>query len=113
VDGDEHHTGGGRDMVRRGPHFRAPDHPAARRGDAHQRPAPVVAGDLAGRVIPPGPENPLKARWMGFNGGAGIHGTNDVGSLGNRASHGCVRMAIPDVKQLYAKVDVGTPVYIL
>jgi hypothetical protein len=71
------------------------------------------AGDFAGRVIPPGPDNPLKARWMGFNGGAGIHGTNDTWSLGNRASHGCVRMAISDVKRLYAKVDVGTPVYIL
>ena len=37
------------------------------------------AGDLAGKSIPPGPDNPLKARWMGFNGGAGIHGTAEVG----------------------------------
>ena len=35
------------------------------------------AGDLAGKVIPPGPDNPLQARWMGFNGGAGIHGTSE------------------------------------
>jgi lipoprotein-anchoring transpeptidase ErfK/SrfK len=70
------------------------------------------AGKLAGRVIPPGPQDPLKARWMGFNGGAGIHGTDAVGSLGSAASHGCIRMAIPDVIQLYKQVDVGDPVYI-
>lgn len=70
------------------------------------------AGDLAGQTIPPGPENPLKARWMGFNGGAGIHGTDDIASLGTAASRGCVRMSIPDVIELYDKVDVGDPVYI-
>jgi len=70
------------------------------------------AGDLAGRVIPPGPEDPLKARWIGFNGGAGIHGTDDDGSIGSAASHGCVRMHIPDVIDLYKQVDVGNPVYI-
>jgi lipoprotein-anchoring transpeptidase ErfK/SrfK len=70
------------------------------------------AGDLAGKVIPPGPDNPIKARWMGIYNGAGIHGTSDVGSLGSAASHGCVRMAIPDVEDLYDRVDVGTPVYI-
>jgi lipoprotein-anchoring transpeptidase ErfK/SrfK len=70
------------------------------------------AGKLAGKVIPPGPQDPIKARWMGFNGGAGIHGTDNVGSLGSAASHGCVRMAIPDVEELYDQVDVGTPVYV-
>jgi lipoprotein-anchoring transpeptidase ErfK/SrfK len=71
------------------------------------------AGALAGRTIPPGPEDPLKARWMGFDGSAGIHGTEDVSSLGTAASHGCIRMAVPDVEQLYAKVQVHTPVYII
>ena len=71
------------------------------------------AGDLAGTVVPGGsPENPLKARWMGIFDGAGIHGTDDVGSLGTAASHGCVRMAVPDVIELYDQVDVGTPIYI-
>ena len=70
------------------------------------------AGDLAGTTVPPGPDNPLKARWMGIYNGAGIHGTDDVGSLGSAASHGCVRMAIPDVIELYDQVDVGTPIYI-
>ena len=70
------------------------------------------AGELAGKVIPPGPENPIKARWMGIYNGAGIHGTDAVSSLGTAASHGCIRMAIPDVVELYEKVGVGTPVYI-
>jgi lipoprotein-anchoring transpeptidase ErfK/SrfK len=70
------------------------------------------AGSLAGQDIPPGPSNPLKARWMGIFDGAGIHGTDDIGSLGSAASHGCVRMAIDDVIDLYDRVDVGTPVYV-
>jgi lipoprotein-anchoring transpeptidase ErfK/SrfK len=71
------------------------------------------AGDLAGTVVPGGvPENPLKERWMGIFDGAGIHGTDDVASLGTAASHGCVRMSIPDVIELYDQVDVGTPIYI-
>ena len=70
------------------------------------------AGDLAGRSIPPGPDNPLKARWMGIANGAGIHGTSDIGSLGSAASHGCVRMSEPDVIDLFDRVEVGTPVYI-
>jgi len=70
------------------------------------------AGSLAGQSIPPGPSNPLKARWMGIYDGAGIHGTDDLGSLGTAASHGCVRMSIPDVEELYDQVEVGTPIYI-
>ena len=70
------------------------------------------AGSLAGQVIPPGPSDPLKARWMGIFNGAGIHGTDELGSLGSAASHGCIRMAIPDVIELYNQTPVGTPVFI-
>ena len=71
------------------------------------------AGDLAGKVIPGGrSDNPLKARWMGIYDGAGIHGTADEGSLGSSASHGCIRMAVPEVKELYRRVEVRTPVFI-
>jgi lipoprotein-anchoring transpeptidase ErfK/SrfK len=70
------------------------------------------AGDLAGQVIPPGPEDPIKARWLGIFEGAGIHGTEETWSLGTAASHGCVRMSIPDVEELYDRVEVGTPIYI-
>jgi lipoprotein-anchoring transpeptidase ErfK/SrfK len=71
------------------------------------------AGDLAGQVIPSDdPRNPIEARWMGIYDGAGIHGTDDVGSIGNAESHGCIRMRISEVKSLYDEVPVGAPVYI-
>ncbi|MDX6680932.1 MAG: L,D-transpeptidase ErfK/SrfK [Solirubrobacteraceae bacterium] len=71
------------------------------------------AGALAGRTIPPGdPQNPLEARWMGFHDGQGIHGTTDVNSLGTAASHGCIRMAVRDVKRLYREVKIGTPLFL-
>ena len=71
------------------------------------------AGSLAGTVVPGGvAENPLKARWMGIYDGAGIHGTDEVGTLGTAASHGCVRMSVPDVTELYDQVEVSTPIYI-
>ena len=76
-------------------------------------PKAAWAGDLAGTVVPGGtPQNPLKARWLGIYNGAGIHGTSDVGSLGSAASHGCIRMAVPDVIKVYDEVPVGSPVYI-
>jgi lipoprotein-anchoring transpeptidase ErfK/SrfK len=71
------------------------------------------AGSLAGTVVPGGTaENPLKARWLGIYDGAGIHGTDQTYSLGSAASHGCIRMAIPDVIELYDQVEVQTPIYI-
>ena len=71
------------------------------------------AGELAGQTIPPGdPRNALKARWMGFYSGQGIHGTDDIASLGETASHGCIRMSIKDVKELYDEVKEGTPVFV-
>jgi lipoprotein-anchoring transpeptidase ErfK/SrfK len=71
------------------------------------------AGSLAGTVVPGGtPQNPLKARWLGIFDGAGIHGTDQLYSLGTAASHGCIRMAIPDVISLYDQVPVGAPIYI-
>ena len=71
------------------------------------------AGDLAGTVIKgTDPENPIKARWLGIFDGAGIHGTDELSSLGSAASHGCSRMAIPDVIEVYNEVPVGAPIYI-
>ena len=42
----------------------------------------------------------------------GIHGTPADWSVGTRASHGCIRMHIPDVEKLYDQVSVGMPVQI-
>jgi lipoprotein-anchoring transpeptidase ErfK/SrfK len=71
------------------------------------------AGDLAGKVIAgDDPSNPIKARWLGIYDGVGIHGTADDASIGSNASHGCIRMHIPDVEKLYDEVPVGSTVYI-
>lgn len=71
------------------------------------------AGSLAGSVVPGGaPDNPLKARWLGIYDGVGIHGTSEDWSIGSRASHGCIRMHVSDVEDLYPRVPVGTKVLI-
>jgi lipoprotein-anchoring transpeptidase ErfK/SrfK len=71
------------------------------------------AGAYANETVAGGSaENPLKARWMGIVNGVGIHGTGIPGSIGTRASHGCIRMTVPDVIDLYPRVPVGTPVLI-
>ena len=66
------------------------------------------------KPVPPGPGNPLGTRWMGLNApGVGIHGTDEPASIGYSASHGCVRMQVPDAEWLFDHVEVGTTVYIL
>lgn len=71
------------------------------------------AGELAGTTVSGGSAaNPLKARWMGIAGGVGIHGTDQASSIGTRASHGCIRMHVRDVVELFRRVRVGTPVLI-
>jgi hypothetical protein len=63
--------------------------------------------------VPPGPGNPLGTRWMGLTAPlVGIHGTPDAASIGYSASHGCIRMLIPDADWLFDQVEVGTPVVI-
>lgn len=71
------------------------------------------AGELQGTTVEGGSaSNPLKARWMGIANGVGIHGTGDDYSIGSRASHGCIRMHVADVIDLFKRVSVGTPVLI-
>jgi lipoprotein-anchoring transpeptidase ErfK/SrfK len=83
--------------MQRNPWWRPPDSPWAR----------------GLKPIPPGPGNPLGTRWMGLSAaGVGIHGTPDDASIGYSASHGCIRMHIPDAEWLFNHVDVGTPVVI-
>jgi len=78
--------------------------------------SPWVDPELRGTVIKGGdPNNPLKARWLGVTApsdGVGIHGTADDASIGFAESHGCLRMHVDDVIELYAVVPVGTPIYI-
>jgi lipoprotein-anchoring transpeptidase ErfK/SrfK len=64
--------------------------------------------------IGPGYNNPLGLRAMPLNAsGVLIHGTANDGSIGTSASHGCIRMHMPDVIALFDMVEVKTPVYII
>jgi L,D-transpeptidase-like protein len=66
-----------------------------------------------GKVIAPGPHNPLGNRWMGLDlKGYGIHGTNAPSSIGKSASHGCIRMAKKDLEEIFSLVKVGDEVEI-
>ena len=71
------------------------------------------AGEMAGQQVAGGAaNNPLKARWMGVSGAVGIHGTGQPWTIGTRASHGCIRMTVPDVIDLFGRISIGTPVLI-
>jgi lipoprotein-anchoring transpeptidase ErfK/SrfK len=64
--------------------------------------------------VPPGPKNPLGVRaiylgWSEYR----IHGTNMPWSIGRAASSGCIRMLNTDVMDLFERVHIGAPVYVL
>ena len=83
----------------------------------HQLENPGWTNPKTSEVVPPGPDNPLGDRWIAFwtdgTNSIGFHGTPNRESVGQAASHGCVRMYNEDVRQLYAMVDVGTPVTVV
>jgi len=71
-------------------------------------------GDPLPKVVAPGPDNPLGryALRLGLPEYL-IHGTNQPYGVGQRVSHGCLRMYPEDIEELFAKVAVGTPVAII
>ncbi|HOZ55025.1 MAG TPA: L,D-transpeptidase [Clostridia bacterium] len=55
-------------------------------------------------------------RFMGINcpwGQFGMHGTPLEDSIGKKSSHGCIRIKIKDVEELYSFINVGTTVTII
>jgi lipoprotein-anchoring transpeptidase ErfK/SrfK len=94
---------------------------------------PVWEHPATGQRVPPGPGNPLGSRWIGFhrdcqgrrgfNGrenlvvegcvSAGFHGTPNRETVGQAASHGCVRLFDEHVRELFGLVQMGTPVTVL
>ena len=61
-----------------------------------------------GKVVPPGPANPLGTRWIGLSQkGYGIHGTDAPQSIGHARSQGCIRLRNDDVERLFARVRPG------
>ncbi|MEO1446737.1 MAG: L,D-transpeptidase [Cyanobacteria bacterium J06635_11] len=78
---------------------------------------PAWEHPFTGEVVPPGPDNPLGTRWIGFwsdgENSIGFHGTPDESVIGTAVSHGCVRMRNEDVLALYEQVSVDTLVTVL
>ncbi|HXJ34113.1 MAG TPA: L,D-transpeptidase [Candidatus Eisenbacteria bacterium] len=66
--------------------------------------------------VPPGLNNPLGLRWIGFANAhgwqVGFHGTTKTSALGRAVSHGCVRMSNHDVVEVYDRVKLGTEVVV-
>ncbi len=50
--------------------------------------------------------------FAGGNGQIGIHGTNDPAGIGSDVSHGCIRLANPQITKLARLLPLGTPVRI-
>jgi lipoprotein-anchoring transpeptidase ErfK/SrfK len=66
-----------------------------------------------GTVILSGKNNPIGTRWLGLSQkGYGIHGTNVPKSVGQAASHGCIRLRNRDVERLFSMVRIGDRVEI-
>lgn len=77
-------------------------------------PSPEVRRDFPNlpSVIKGGaPNNPMGVAAMTLsNGNYAIHGTNRPGSIGRAVSYGCIRMANRDIRDLFQRVGVRTPV---
>lgn len=63
------------------------------------------------------PDNPLGDYWLGFydtdlHSGYGIHGTDDVNSIGHESSDGCIRLRNEEVEILYRLLPPGTEVIV-
>jgi lipoprotein-anchoring transpeptidase ErfK/SrfK len=66
------------------------------------------------RFMAGGESNPLGARAMYLgNSLYRIHGTNQPSTIGTFVSSGCIRLANPDVEDLFSRVTVGTKVIVL
>jgi L,D-transpeptidase ErfK/SrfK len=63
------------------------------------------------KPVPPGPDNPLGAHWIGLSAHmVGLHGTNDPLNVGAPVTHGCIRLYPTQVAELFNDVSVGMPV---
>ncbi len=64
--------------------------------------------------VPPGPHNPLGhyAIYLGIK-GILIHGTTSPSSVGERSSHGCLRMYAADIEDLFNHIPLGEVVYLI
>ncbi len=77
-------------------------------------PTARMRAEGAPRYVAPGPSNPLGVRalylgWSEYR----IHGTNAPHTIGSASSSGCFRMLNADVTDLFERVAIGAPVYVV
>jgi len=96
----------------------APESPTPAGSYAITKMEPAPTYHKKGKVIAPGPKNPVGVRYMAYvqigTGEYAIHGTawpNWV-KLRSAVSLGCIRMLNNDVIQVFNRVKVGTPVVV-
>jgi L,D-transpeptidase ErfK/SrfK len=71
-------------------------------------------GDILPTVVPAGPDNPLGDLAIQLTiKGYFLHGTNKPFGVGQRVSHGCVRLYPPDIHALAEAVPIGVQVRII
>lgn len=71
-------------------------------------------GDILPRVVPPGPDNPLgKYAIQLATPGYFLHGTNHPFGVGQRVSHGCIRLYPAHIESLVSGLPNGTQVRIV
>ena len=85
---------------------------------------PVGTFTVKGKVLNPtwygplGPvahgdnRNPLGGRWIDLGDGIGIHGTNNPATIGRNDSDGCLRLASPDIEDVYDILVEGSRVVV-
>lgn len=89
----------------RDPVWRVPE--SIRREHAEQ-------GEELPEIVPPGAGNPLGEFALRLaRPGYLIHGSNRKYGIGMRVSHGCIRLATDDIRQLFGQVAVGAPVHVV
>lgn len=76
-----------------------------------ETPTPLGGFVIRHKLIHPG--GPFGSRWMSFQPHYGIHGTNRPSIVGQRVSHGSVKILNRDIEELYSLVGVGTPLKII
>ena len=77
-------------------------------------PAQLRLGEGRGARSRPAPATrSARAGWGSRRPCVGIHGTPNAASIGYSASHGCIRMLIPEAEWLFERLKLGTPVYVV
>lgn len=75
---------------------------------------PTWKHPITGQIVPPGIDNPLGDRWIGFLLGErteiGFHGTNEEELIGQAVSHGCIRMRNQDIRAMFDQINLGASV---